>query len=429
MIVRCRTVRKPGVQQTAGIKVLNIKPQPINGCFQKPQFYQRCEYTSLNWATSITIKFTLLYFDFFICSLFCWFVLNSMTNNKNISLYWKCQLIGWSAASLYWGFVGYIGSNFSFVLAIIHFIGDLVMYIGLTHLFRNFSKSHRWHLLQPGKLLIRIIPSTVLLGVVFMFMTIGKTYLVRYVFEEGLSESFSHYFNSQWLITFVTGVRLMAIWVLAYYLYHYAQREINATRESARLALIAKDAQLDNLSAQLNPHFFFNSLNNIKALVLEDPQAARRAIDLLSELLRTSLYKRDAALISLKDEIELVNDYLELEKIRFEKRLNTTIEIDDGLLQKQVPPLSIQTLVENAIKHGISQRKDGGTVTVKVTEENGFLQTEVYNPGKLNGINAKGLGLKNLSERLQLQFNGRASFELISTGENSILATIKIPVS
>jgi len=352
-----------------------------------------------------------------------------MPDKRNISLYWKCQLIGWSAASLYWGYVGYTGSNFSFPLAIIHFTGDLLMYIGLTHLFRNFSRHHRWHLLQPGKLLIRIIPSTVLLGIGFMFVTIGKIYLVRYVFEEEFAESFGQYFSSQWLATFVTGVRLMAIWVLAYYLYQYAQREINATKESARLALIAKDAQLDNLSAQLNPHFFFNSLNNIKALVLEDPQAARRAIDLLSELLRTSLYRRDAPLISLKDEVDLVTDYLELEKIRFEKRLQTNIEINEQLLQRQIPPLSIQTLVENAIKHGIAQRKEGGTISIKVTEDNGYLKTDVRNPGKLSSSGNKGLGLKNLADRLQLQFNGKASFELISPDENIVLATIKIPVS
>lgn len=302
------------------------------------------------------------------------------------------------------------------------------MYITLTHLFRNFSRRHRWHQLQPGKLLVRIIPAAIVLGAGFMILTIGKTYLVRYIFEPGFEGPFAEYFNTQWLVTFVTGIRLMAIWLLAYYLYHYAQREINATKESARLALIAKDAQLDNLSAQLNPHFFFNSLNNIKALVLEDPQAARRAIDLLSELLRTSLYKRDASFISLKDELELVDDYLELEKIRFEKRLQTEIRADDKLLQKQVLPLSIQTLVENAIKHGISMKKEGGLVSVNVSEENGFLITNVYNPGKLNDQHKKGLGLKNLAERLQLQFNGNASFELRSPEDNLIIATIRIPL-
>jgi LytS/YehU family sensor histidine kinase len=352
-----------------------------------------------------------------------------MADKWNISLYWRCQLIGWSAASLYWGVVGYTGTNFSVLLAVIHFVADLLMYIAITHLFRNISRYYKWHQLQPGALLLRIIPATAILGAAFMILTIGKTFLIRYVFEDGFAITFQSYFNSQWLITLVTGVRLMAIWVLAYYLYHYAQRELKATRESARLALIAKDAQLDNLSSQLNPHFFFNSLNNIKALVLEDPHAARRSIDLLSELLRTALYKRDTMLIPLKEEIALINDYLELEKIRFEKRLETSIDVDQQLLQTPIPPLSIQALVENAIKHGISRRKDGGKILILIREEDGFLKTNVSNPGKLDSDNKGGLGLSNLRERLDLQFGGKASFELSETGDDTVSATIKIPLT
>lgn len=352
-----------------------------------------------------------------------------MAKTRHISLYWRCQLIGWSAASLYWGVVGYTGTNFSIFLAVIHFVGDVLMYIAITHIFRNISRRLQWHLLQPGQLLIRIIPATAILGVAFMIATLWKTYLVRLVFEYDFAIPFQIYFDTQWIATLVTGIRLMAIWILAYYLYHYAQRELKATKESARLALIAKDAQLDNLSSQLNPHFFFNSLNNIKALVLEDPHAARRAIDLLSELLRTALYKRDAMLIPLKEEIALINDYLELEKMRFEKRLETSMDVDQQLLQIPVPPLSIQALVENAIKHGIAQRKEGGKISITVCTENGFLKAKVYNTGKLNGISKDGIGLKNLQERLDLQFNGKASFELSEPTDNTVSATLKIPLA
>jgi two-component system LytT family sensor kinase len=117
------------------------------------------------------------------------------------------------------------------------------------------------------------------------------------------------------------------------------------------------DAQLKNLTAQLNPHFLFNSLNSIKALVVENPESARRAIDLLSDLLRTSLYGREDALISIKNELAMVKDYLELEKMRMEDRLEVDIEVDNELLAVQIPPLCIQTLVENSIKHGIDKQK------------------------------------------------------------------------
>jgi LytS/YehU family sensor histidine kinase len=220
----------------------------------------------------------------------------------------------------------------------------------------------------------------------------------------------------------------MAIWVLAYYLYQYAQREIQATRESARLALIAKDAQLDNLRAQLNPHFFFNSLNNIKALVLADPQAARRAIDLLSDLLRTSLYRRDVLQIALRDELTLIKDYLELERMRFEERLQVEIIIEESLLATPVLPLSIQVLVENAIKHGIAQRKDGGVIRIAVAKDDADLLISVSSPGYLSAGPANGLGLKNLRERLQLQYNGAAFFRLKELPEGMVCAQIKLPL-
>ncbi|MFN8344204.1 MAG: histidine kinase [Spirosomataceae bacterium] len=347
---------------------------------------------------------------------------------KPLSLYWKCQLIGWSVASLYWGFMGYIGTNFSIFLAVIHFFGDLLIYILPTHLFRNFSVTHRWHTLRPKPLLIRLIPAVVLLGLSFMVLTIGKTYLIRLWFEHGFSESFQHYSRNAWLTTFVTGIRLMSIWVLAYYLYHYAQREINATKQSARLALIAKEAQLNQLTAQLNPHFFFNSLNNIKALVLEEPHKARRAIDLLSDLLRTSLYRRDTVLISVQEEMALITDYLELEKMRFEKRLQTAIEIEEQLSGALILPLSIQTLVENAIKHGISQRKSGGLIFIKVEQKAALLYASVQNPGSLKTAESNGLGIKNLKERLQLQFNGKAAFELKEQADETVLATLIMPL-
>jgi LytS/YehU family sensor histidine kinase len=220
----------------------------------------------------------------------------------------------------------------------------------------------------------------------------------------------------------------MSIWALAYHLYHYSRLEIETVKENARLSLMMKEAQLNNLSTQLNPHFFFNSLNNIKFLILENPDSARRAIDLLSELLRNSLNNNVGRLIHLNDEINLVRDYLELEKIRFEERLQTKIETSVDLLQHLILPLSIQALVENAIKHGIEKRKSGGFITVKVEMENDFIKISVQNSGKLNKeIKDSGIGLNNLKERLLLQYNGSASFEIKEMNNETVLATILLP--
>ena len=237
---------------------------------------------------------------------------------------------------------------------------------------------------------------------------------------------------------FIAGMRLMSIWLLAYHLYHYAQREIRSTRENARLSLIAKDAQLNNLVAQLNPHFLFNSLNNIKALVAENPPLARRAIDLLSELLRTSLARQtdtegssstaDSGLVAIRDELSMVNDYLELEKMRFEERLQIDVDVAPELLSTMIIPFSIQLLVENGIKHGIDNLKKGGQIGIKIERVGGFVKIQVSNPGKLGASgSSNGVGLKNLKERLNLRYNNAATFDIKERSE-MVLATILIPI-
>lgn len=353
-----------------------------------------------------------------------------MEKNIRISLYWKCQIIGWSVAALYWGYLGFTGVNFSFAIGIIQFLSDVLIYILITHLFRNFSKKYHWHKLSFQKLLIRLIPSIFILGLSYMMLTIAKLYLADIYFDTNFSESFWQYYKSNRLAVFIAGIRLMSIWALAYYLYHYAQREINTIKENARLSVIAKDAQLNNLSAQLNPHFLFNSLNNIKSLVIENPELARRAIDLLSDLLRTSLYGRDTMLIGIREELNLVNDYLELEKLRFEERLHFTIKVDDQLLPALIIPFSILTMVENAIKHGINKQSEGGHITIKIEQKEDFIIMTVQNPGKLiTERKINGLGLKNLKERLELQFNNKAQFSLTEQENQTVLATILIPAA
>jgi len=346
-----------------------------------------------------------------------------------ISLYWKCQIIGWSVAALYWGYAGYLSGGFNLTLGAVRFVLDVFLYIMVTHVYRNFALRHQWQNMNLRDLLIRIIPAAIALGLAYTLVTSLDVYFTWVLFKPGYAESFAVFFRSNGLGIFIAGMRLMSIWLLAYHLYHYAQREINITKENARLSLIAKEAQLNNLTAQLNPHFLFNSLNNIKALVVENPGLARRAIDLLSDLLRTSLYNRDNMFISIKDELAMVKDYLELAKMRFEERLQVNIEVEPRLLSEMILPLSIQTLVENSIKHGIDKRKKGGLISIKIEQTGGHIKIAVCNPGKLdNEKQTEGFGLKNLNERLKLQFNSEAGFKLEKQGE-MILATILIPLA
>jgi len=231
-----------------------------------------------------------------------------------------------------------------------------------------------------------------------------------------------------WNPVLITGLRHMAIWALAYHLYHFYIKEVYTARENAQLLIIAKQAQLDNLSAQLNPHFLFNSLNSIKSLIVDNPKIARRAIDLLSDLLRSSLYEKDHVLITINEELSLVKDYVELEKLRFEERLNIKIDVEDALKSLKIPPLSIQLLVENAIKHGIDKRLEGGLVDISIIEINNAIEIVIKNHGKLNSENQRGLGLNNLKERLLLQYKGEAQFKIESLSNELVVASLIIPI-
>lgn len=352
-----------------------------------------------------------------------------MEKRPYISLYWKCQLIGWSLAALYWTVQGWFDStNFRFELAIVQFISDVAIYMLITHLYRNFASKNGWQDLALEKLIWRMLIVIPLMGFLYTLVTVGKLYLVRLLFLSHPIQSFVNFFSINAAGIFIAGIRLMAIWLLAYHLYHYAKREVRLSVENARLELSFKQSQLDNLSAQLNPHFLFNALNNIKFLAYTRPDAAGRAIDLLSELLRSGLYNGNSMLTRLSDEVELVSDYLELESLRMEERLTYELDIDTSLSGLMVPRFCAQTLVENAVKHGISLRRQGGKINVRIHEQDGVVIIYVLNPGELEPHkNAQGIGLQNLKKRLDFSYGHRASLKLYEIDEK-VCAEIRIPM-
>ncbi|WP_106795025.1 sensor histidine kinase [Aquimarina sp. Aq78] len=348
-----------------------------------------------------------------------------MSLKNKISIYWKCQMLGWGLVSLYWLYITVSRDDYSIFFAISNYLLDIAIGILLTHIYRTIALKFDWVSLSLGKLVLKVIPSVILLA--FGFMILGN--LKWYFFWVRIAnQNFGLYQTLfDWDPIFITGLRLMSIWLLSYHLYSYHKREVNTSKLNAQLLTLAKQAQIDNLQAQLNPHFLFNSLNSIKSLIIENPLAARRSIDLLSDLLRSSLHQKDNELVSIKKELLLVEDYFELEKIRLEDRLEYVINLDASLEPFNIPKFSIQLLVENAIKHGIDKYIKGGFVNVSIMKENDFIVIKVENPGKIMMEKSKGIGLENLKERLNIQFDGKAHFSIKEKAKNLITANIKIP--
>ena len=205
---------------------------------------------------------------------------------------------------------------------------------------------------------------------------------------------------------------------------------ITKVRQLRQTSELLKSTQLDALINQLNPHFLFNAINNIRALILEDPARARDMLARLADMLRYSLSKEDKAKVPLSAELAIVHEYIELCSIQFEDRLRFTAEADDNCLQALVPKLLLQLCVENAIKHGISKQIDGGCVRVSVRQQDAMLDIRIYNDGALSESNhSPGLGLQNIRQRLALLYPECSHAGLTMDSEhNQVCTRIRLPL-
>jgi hypothetical protein len=196
-----------------------------------------------------------------------------------------------------------------------------------------------------------------------------------------------------------------------------SRRVKNAELFNLRLQNNLKEAQLSSLSNQLNPHFLFNSLNNIRFMIHEDAQRADAMITAFSEILRYSLDSSRHEKISLAQEVAIIRKYIGIAEIQLEERLAFRMTVADELHQALVPPMVLQMLVENAIKHGLEQLKAGGTLTLDAALHDGKLKFEVSNDAPAAGSGAPpgmGIGLRNIGQRLELLYGTRASIDVMA---------------
>jgi two-component sensor histidine kinase len=300
----------------------------------------------------------------------------------------------------------------------------VVLGFSVSHLMRFHS--HRIGLLrQPqdrqiiGYVLITLFYGMLwglLESVVIHLLPLLKTYRRRSSFPE---MAYRNIFN---------GTIILFIWNSIYFLYHYITRSRSQELDTLRLQAMVKDLELKTIKSHINPHFIFNALNSIRALIDEDPVRARDAVTALSKILRSSMKSEHLETVKLEEELVIVGEYLALEHIRFEDRLRVRYEIDEATLDMNIPPMMLQTLVENAIKHGISQSVEGGTIEIITRQLQDGGEIIVRNSGSLAGQQAqKGFGITSTENRLNLQFGGRASFEIRDIEGGFVEARIVLP--
>ena len=280
-------------------------------------------------------------------------------------------------------------------------------------------------LLPVERALPRLAIAMIFTSILFSVLILGSIEVFNLAVESKQKLSF---FQKILGSTIDNGLFLLP-WLLIYYFYHYYDKSQKQQLDTLKLESLVKELELKTIKAHINPHFIFNSLNSIRALIDENPGRARNAITELSNILRSSMQTEKVEAVTFEKELNIVKDYLALENMRFEDRLHVEYEIDMDTLDQPVPPMMLQTLVENAIKHGISKQVSGGKVKIISDFKGDYHELAVQNTGILNGfMNGEGFGLSSTLNRISLLYGDKAKFEIKQVTPELVEAKLMLPL-
>ena len=337
-------------------------------------------------------------------------------------VYWITQLTGWALYLSVFNFLFYLEKGQVARLDVA--LGQYVIGIAISHGMRAIILRNNWLEKSIGFTLPRLILAAAIMGLVaFCTETLVHIAIVRPLDLKAHWSSIDHFGRV------INWTLLLSIWSFGYFAYIYFIRHRRDEIRNLRLETANRENQLNTLRAQLNPHFMFNALNSIRALVDEDPEQAKRSITQLSAILRNAMATVKRRTVPLGEEIDIVKAYLALEAIRFEERLRVRFELEEGTDRELVPPMLLQTLVENAVKHGVSKLPQGGELHVGVYRSLDGLVLRVrnsghYEPGTINGT---GIGLRNTRKRLDMIYAGKAQLH-IENRDGMVVTEVEIPM-
>ena len=246
------------------------------------------------------------------------------------------------------------------------------------------------------------------------------------------------YFPTLWrllttpfMVNFRLRLMIYAIIVLVSLTVDYYRRLQKRELDLSRIEKQLADAQLQALKMQLHPHFLFNTLNSVSALMYKDVEAAEEMVRKLTRFLHMTLENSGSQEVTLQKELDFLNYYLQIEQIRFQDRLEVEMKIDPSALDARVPNLIMQPIVENAIRHGIATRAGHGQIEIRATRENGSIQLQVQDNGPgldpNHGEIREGVGLSNTRLRLQQIYGDTYRFDLVNAPEGGVVATVQLP--
>ncbi len=332
--------------------------------------------------------------------------------------YWTCQAAGWGCYTAMGISMAsqQVGWQFSMIAGYILFC---LYSIALTDLLRREIRRRQWLNTATFFTFARLFGAALVLGAI-------QTFLVSAI-ELAFNQRHSYFFSnpSYILRTWISVSGANSIWLLFYVALTAGRRY---REKEVRLQLALREAELRALEAQINPHFLFNCLNSIRALVVENPPLAQDMLTRFATILRYNLHRNLNHTVPLEAEVEVVSDYLALEAIRLEDRLRVSFAVDPEAGKILIPPMLLQTLVENAVKHGIAPLPNGGELVIRAAIDGDSLRLDVENTGSISEAKPAStrVGLSNTRERLRILYGDRAHLDL-RNGDGRVTATVIIP--
>lgn len=340
---------------------------------------------------------------------------------KKNQLYILLQIGGW----LFYAILAFIVLNTSGKIEPLKLVTILFLTfsigVSVTHFYRYCIIKWGWTLLSISKLLPRVFVSIIFLSLLFQSLYImGFLLMFQKTPPMELDDILASTLNWSAILT---------MWSVIYFAYQFFERYRVEEIKNLRWEAVKNEIELNKLKSQLNPHFIFNSMNSIRALIDEDPSKAKRSVTQLANILRNTLMMGRKKTVLFEEEMAIAHDYIELEKTRYEERLKFIAEIDENAYSYQVPSLMIQTLIENGIKHGISKLPKGGVIELRATCLGNKLRIEIENTGELinDSVPETGFGIINTTQRLNLLYGDTASFEISNSGNHTVLTRVVLP--
>ncbi len=349
---------------------------------------------------------------------------------KSHRAYWACQILGWSVYFFEYTLYG-LSSGIPWQSTFWAALPNTAFGLGATHLYREWIRAHRWTRKPLFQLALRVSGAVLIITSLWnifemsLFSTSGIWDVVALLTNRPGNSLLINVFY----LDFCSDALYIGVWSAIYFGWHFLD-DYHAERfEKLRIQADLRAAELEALRSQVNPHFLFNSLNSIRSLITESPAKARDMVTQLSSTLRYALASTGKRTVALEEEMQIVSDYLAIERARFEDRLTVVIDTDPAALPLPVPPMIVQTLVENAVKHGIAKREKGGQVRILSRLEGEALVVEVANDGVLGESQASmGTGLRNAVRRLEALYGPGATLALVNSGREQVLARLTIPL-